>query len=126
MSYNIDKWKTKKLENLVIPYSAFFKHARTDWHPKEPEVVNADTGEVRLGCGCGQEILGFLKDGKFIVTKFETMSGEGSGTFYGWILRPALEESTGRLEAVLVWEGGDSIQRLQVNDGKIAESEIEL
>ena len=54
------------------------------------------------------------------------MSGEGSGTFYNWILKPALKQSEGILEAVLIWEGGDSIQWLTVKAGKVTERDIEL
>lgn len=125
VSYNIDTWKTKRLGNLTIPLKAFFKHERKDWHPNQPVIDNAETGEVVLECGCGQEIKGVLKDGNLLVTEFD-MTGEGSGTFYEWILVPALEESAGTLEAVLIWEGGDSIQRLKVKDGKVRSSDIKL
>ena len=54
------------------------------------------------------------------------MCGEGSGTFKHLILDEALKESTGELEAVLVWEGGDSITRFIVKDGEVSESNIEL
>lgn len=123
MSYNIDSWKTKKLENLIIPKSAFFKHTRADWHPEIK--LNPDTYEVTLSGGCEQEIKGVLKDGQIFVKEFD-MSGEGSGTFYDWILVPALEESTGILEAVLIWEGGDSISGLRVIGGNVQTWDIEL
>jgi hypothetical protein len=125
MSYNISKWKTKKLENLTIPLTAFYKHERTDWHPNEPVITNAEISEVRLKCGCEQSIKGILKDGLLTVTEFE-MSGEGSGTFYAFILRPALAESTGRLEAVMIWEGGDSIKKLTAVDGVVEVEDVEL
>ena len=125
MSYNIYTWKTKKLENLVIPLKAFFEHKRSDWHPKQPEIVNAETMEIEIECGCGQLIKGNLKEGAIHVTGFD-MSGEGSGIFKSWILDEALKQSTGELEAVLIWEGGDSISRLSVKDGIIEESDVEL
>lgn len=125
MSYNIDTWKTKKLENLTVPLEAFYRHPREDWHPNPPIINNIETKEVLLECGCGQEIRGALKDGMLTVTEFN-MSGEGSGTFYNWILEPALKESKGVLEAVLVWEGGDSISRLKVKDGAVESEEIEF
>jgi len=125
MSYNISTWKTKKLENVVIPLKAFFKHARYEWHPKQPEIVNAETMEIEMECGCEQLIKGVLKDGLIHVTEFE-MYGEGSGTFKDWILDEALKQSTGELEAVLIWEGGDSISRLKVKNGIIEELDIEL
>lgn len=117
MSYNINKWKTKELKNLEIPIDAFFKHPRTDWHP-EQHIEDAATGRAVLECGCEQKIHGFLADGKFKVTEFD-MSGEGSGTFMEWILEPALKESIGFLEAVLIWEGGDTVERLTVKDGVV-------
>lgn len=123
MSYNIDNWKTKKLENLTIPFSAFFQHPRNDWHPKHKDGLS--TGETVLACGCEQEIRGFLRDTNFTVTGFD-MHGEGSGTFYNWILLPALRQSTGTLEAVLIWEGGDSINSLKVENGKVTETPVEL
>ena len=39
---------------------------------------------------------------------------------------PTLEHSTGRLVAIQVWEGGDSITRLTVQDGVVKEEQIEL
>ncbi len=125
MSYNIDTFKVKKLENLIIPLKAFFKHERTDWHPEQPRIVNAETMEIVMECGCEQLIKGILKDGAIHVTELQ-MYGEGSGTFKGWILDEALKQSTGELEAVLVWEGGDSITRLIVSDGVVTETKVEL
>lgn len=125
MSYDIDTWKTKRLENLQIPLSAFYKHERTDWHPSKPTVIDPLTMAVKIECACEQSITGILKDGILTVTEFD-MTGEGSGTFWEWILKPALEESTGILEAVRVWEGGDYIDRLAVSNGKIKEKKIDL
>jgi hypothetical protein len=122
VSYNIDTWKTKKLIDLKIPLSAFYKHPRADWHP---EIKKKDGKTFVLVCGCDQEILGEVEDGILSVVVVN-MAGEGSGTFYKWILEPALSESTGELEAVLVWEGGDSISRLTVKDGKVENKEIDL
>jgi hypothetical protein len=53
-------------------------------------------------------------------------SGEGSGTALSWIIEPALADSTGKLVAVRVWEGGDSIDRLTVVDGVVTTEQIEL
>ncbi len=125
MSYEIDKWKTKKLNNLVIPLKSFYESERTDWHPEQPLVINTETMEVKLKCGGDQHIKGILKDGLLTVTEFE-MYGEGSGNFMHYVLYDAFRQSAGELEAILVWEGGDSITRLIVNDGVLTEEEIEL
>jgi ribosomal protein S27AE len=115
MSYNIDTFKVKVLENLCIPLDSFVKHEREDWHP---ELTYIDTDKVELSCGCGQRIIGILKDNILHVTEID-MAGEGSGTFVSLILEPALKDSKGKLDASCVWEGGDTINRLIVNDGQV-------
>ena len=81
MSYNIDHWTTEKIENIIVPLQAFFKHERTDWHPKPPIITNEETGEVTLQCGCEQEMKGILKNGLLTITELH-MVGDGSGTFF--------------------------------------------
>lgn len=124
MSYNISSWKTKKLNNLQIPVEEFFTHERIDWRPvfnkdeSGKDVINNKFND------CGG-IKGEIKDGVFFVEKID-LSGEGSGTFFEWILEPALEKSSGELEAILIWEGGDSVSRLVVTDGDYNHEDIEL
>ena len=125
MSYNIDTWKTKKLEDLVIPLNSLFIHERKDWHPSQPEIINPETNEVLIECGCEQEIKAILKDVNLYITEFE-IYGEGSGTLMDWILEPALKQNSGELEAVLVWEDGDSITRLSVSNGILRHEVIQL
>jgi hypothetical protein len=124
MSYNIDTWKTAKLDNLVIPIHVFYEHERKDWHPTM-YIINHETMQIELECGCDQLIKGKLKDGMLTVTEFK-MSGEGSGTFKDLILDEALKRSKGELEAILIWEGGDSITRLKVKDGILEESDVDF
>lgn len=58
MSYNITTWKTKKMDNLVIPIDALYMTDREDWIPEKPEIFNFKTNEVDIECGCEQKILG--------------------------------------------------------------------
>lgn len=121
MSYNVDTWKTKQLNRLRIPLASFFKHARKDWHP-EKEFDQA--GHLTLIC-CESEIKGTIENDILTVDSIKC-AGEGSGTFIDWILNPALADSTGELVATCVWEGGDTINRLTVTDGKVDWEDIEL
>ena len=121
MGYNISNWKTKKLQNLTIPLNVFFENV--DWHQEEPVIINKETMEIELYCGCEQLIKGTLKDDIIHVTDLE-MDGEGSGHFRCMVLDKALRQSKGELEAILVWEGGDSITKLNVKDGVIEETEL--
>jgi hypothetical protein len=121
MSYNIDNWKLKRLENFSIPMSAFFESPRKDWHPE----IEKDGCLTILSCGCEQEIKGIEKADVLHINHIN-MSGEGSGSFFHHVLDNALKKSNGILEAVRIWEGGDSIDRLFVENGKVSVTEIEL
>ncbi len=124
MSTNITSFKVKKLENLVIPMTAFYESEEKDWHPSHAKVIDPEKNTVQLDCGCGQTIDGVLQDGNLHVTKLY-MSGEGSGNFFAFILEPALHKSSGILQASLIWEG-ESLEKLDVNNGKVTKENIEL
>ncbi len=115
MSYNIDKFTVKRMVDLKIPVDAFYIHERKDWHPTD---VRGLSGPVEISCGCEQIISGTIEDGILTVTELD-LEGEGSGTFINWIFEPALKQSKGELNAVCIWERGDSINRLLVEDGTV-------
>lgn len=125
MSYNIDNQKIKLLENLVIPLTALYTSEREDWLPEQPKIIDAETMLVSIRGGCDQEIKGHLKDGQLHVTEVE-LYGEGSGSFFHYVLNDAFEQSTGKFHAVFVWERGDSITKFEVNDGVVTETEVVL
>jgi hypothetical protein len=122
MPYNCDHWKTKELVNLRIPVASLFKSDRQDWHPER--LMRADETIVRFQLGDGY-IEGTVSDGVLLVTAI-SLTGEGSG--FGWheIVEPALQDSCGKLVAVRIWEGGDSIDRVTVIDGVVTYEQIEL
>ena len=122
MSYNIDTWRTKKLENLQIPLGAFFPVGWEMWHP-EKEWMNENELTLTF-CGAA-EIHGKVIDAIFHIDKVE-FYGEGSGTSMHDIFEPALKRSAGTLIASCVWEGGDSINKLIVEDGNVNWEDIEI
>lgn len=124
MSYNISSWKTKKLENLIIPITSLYNHQRKDWHPSQPKITNVEINQITIDC-CDGYIIGILKDGNIHVKRIQIV-GEGSGTIMINIIEPALKQSTGELEAVLIWEKGDSVSKLHVINGELTETDIEL
>ena len=69
-------------------------------------------------------IKGIIENNAFIATELEYWSGDGSGYLYSDVLIPLFEEFKGTLEAIVVWEGGDSIKRLNIHDGVVEETEI--
>lgn len=121
MSYNIDTFKTKKIENLIIPVASFFKHERSDWHPDK--VINDDMSVTFHNMET--EITGRIIDDDLHVSSINC-AGEGSGTIMNWILEPAFKDSSGTFIAACVWEGGDSINRIIVENGDVRWVNIEL
>ena len=122
MPYNIDNWITKKIEDLRIPLKAFFPESNQMWWPEKEWT---DDGTLILRFMDAAEICGDEIDRVIHVKKIE-FYGEGSGTSMHEIFEPALKESSGRLVASLVWEGGDSINRIIVNDGLVEWEDIEI
>lgn len=125
MSYDIDTIKVKKLENFVIPIKAFYEGVREDWMPDQPKIEFPITNEVSITCGFGQKIKGLLREGNLHVTSFN-LTGEGSGSLMREVIENAFKQSTGILEMVMVWEGGDSITKMTVIDGDVKEEGVEL
>lgn len=124
MSYNIDTWKTKELDGFAIPLSAFYESHRVDWHP---ERANHDDGTVTLCGGCGTcDISGRLGDDGFLEVSDIDICGEGSGAYTNIVLEPAFMKSRGKLVAKQVWEGGDSITSLLVENGAVTWEGVEL
>jgi len=128
MPYNIDTWKTKKLHELIIPIIAFQHGIRKDWMPKiEISQNESEQWIARINLCEGGGVVGSLtNDKKFVNVLSVRMCDEMSGTAFEEILIPALKKSVGELEAVLVWEGGDSITRLIVRNGEVTEEPVEL
>ena len=121
MSYNITDFRVKKIEGFSFPLSSLYKNERKDWHPDRK---NNDNGTVTF-TNCDTEISGTIKDDEFYMTAIDCC-GEGSGTVITRMLEPAFEDSVGVLIASCVWEGGDSINRLEVNNGVVVWVDIEI
>lgn len=121
MSYNIDTWNLKKLNNLSIPLESFFK-CRPNWYPDK----EYDENGILTLTSLESEITGKVDENGNLQVKTIDISGEGSGTTMFDIIEPALKDSTGEMIATCVWEGGDSINRITVKDGKVTWQEIEI
>ena len=121
MSYNCTTWRTKELVDLRIPFKALYVSDVEGWRPNR---VDGPGDTVTLDW-CDSIIEGQLVDGILAVTSLR-IAGEGSGACTTYVLIPAFKQSTGRLVAARVWEGGDSIDRLTVDNGHVSVENIEL
>lgn len=130
MSYNITTWKTKKIDGLEIPLATLkFSEgmAQRGWEIKIKRSPDSDHGRIIIS-GLGEsdaEIVGWLVDSMVVVESIN-ITGEGSGTGYTEVLLPALAQSKGKLEAVLIWECGDCIQTLLSIDGAVSQASYDL
>jgi len=122
MAYNVTNWETKELDNLRIPVADFSAHVCSGWFP---ETTNNDDGSIKIALMGGIFVKGII-EGEFISVSSITASGEGSGNALIEIIQPALEKSTGKLVAIRVWEGGDSIDKLTAIDGEVKTEQVEL
>jgi hypothetical protein len=124
MSYNIDTFKVKTLKDLVVSVDSLYVHPREDLHPTKM-LSKIDDTWLRFQCMASCFLEGPVNDGAIHV-KVIDWYGEGSGYDMCEILEPALKNSTGVLVASCVWEGGDSINQLRVDNGKVEWVEIEI
>lgn len=126
MSYNISRWMTKRLENLVIPLDALFE-TTSGWAPELPILKDWKDG-ITLEIRIAEDgfIVGKLLEENRVAVQEIQCSGGGSGSFFHEVLRPALLLSSGVLEAVQLWEGGDTINRLLVKEGRVRYERIRL
>ena len=121
MSWNIDNFRVKKIENLKIPVASLYKHGQEDLYP---EIANNNDGTATVSI-FDNRMYGTIDNGIFTCTNIECY-GEGSGTVMGDVLEPALKDSTGEFIASCVWERGEEINRLIVKDGDISWEDIEI
>jgi hypothetical protein len=60
MSYNIDTFRLKRLENLIIPVASFYKSEKKNWHPEQPKII-----AVLIWEGGDSITRWIVKDGEF-------------------------------------------------------------
>jgi hypothetical protein len=120
MSYNIDTWRTKEAVNLRIPLDALYGCS------SEIEVeLLPDAGIEVCGPAEGFEIKGVLLLNNDVEVSKIALYGERSG--WAWDdFKALLAQSSGKLVASQVWEGGDSITRITVIDGVVTEENVEI
>jgi hypothetical protein len=122
VSYNIDTFKVKKLKQLRIPLEALYKLQRN----LSVTEVDEEIPHITFKSGEGEPMIWGKAAGSWLEVEGLEVYGEWSGTLMRDLIAPALEESTGVFEASLVWEGGDSINRLIVKDGNVTWEDIDI
>jgi hypothetical protein len=111
MSYNITHWETVKLNELTLPADVV-------------SITYLDPRTVIFSCGEGR-CKGILKEGNIEVISIGCW-GERSGTDFHFLLKEIFPHATGQLIAWLIWEGGDDITRLVVQDGDVLHRSVDI
>ena len=121
MSYNITNWNNKRIKNLKIPLSVIEDTVSScDFsteiilNPFSVKIIDEDF------------IKGSIDECGIVAVSSISVLGEFSGEIYEDLVKKILAESTGEIEVLTIWEGGDSIWRLTVKDGIVKEVEVEL
>lgn len=142
MSYNITSMKVSKV-SLTLPLRFDFMKWITEqpsrdergyenfgrkWLLKDPVAILANLAEgtwkLSLFGEDDKVIKGIIEGDTLVATELEYWSGDGSGHLYSDVLIPLFEEFKGTLEAIVVWERGDSVKRLSIHDGIVEETDI--
>ena len=134
MSYSITKFKLKRLEDFTLPMGVLTKYAKDncDWmepilnyHKSEnPEVPDWIDVHIELDEGCTIDGTLPLNSETLTVTGIRIFSC-GSRNTLAYLLEN-IEHSTGVMEAILIWEGGQEIERLTIDNGKATTQTIDL
>jgi hypothetical protein len=122
MAYNITAWTTKTLECLRIPFDAL----KCEGFNAIVVSVSPDGIEILMDTSESGVIKGTIKyeSPKMLEISHLSLANAYSGWYYTEYLIPALQKSTGKLEALIIWESGDAIKKLIVDDGVISDKSV--
>lgn len=116
MSYNVTGFTIKKLDSFTLPYDAVLEMAEGELIDKDG-VLTFDNFYAEL-----MEITGTCDGDRLCVTDLHYGS-EGSGTYWDKF-EELLQTSTGTLKARVVWEGGDTVEIVTVDNGTITREAV--
>ncbi len=143
MSYDISSWKITNV-HLELPLKFDFR----SWLQKQPDKdakgyatfgkrfcledersrvlcdLVADTWQLSAS-GCA--LSGVIQDQKLILADPDAINwdGDGSGYLYHDVLIPLFKDFQGDLEAIVIWEHGDSVRQLKIVQGVVSDEKID-
>ena len=112
MSYNIDTINVLHLSAKIRSVDA--SRLRRKYKADLPE-----------GCFLHNGLAKEDSDGFCALTEFEWV-GEGSGNSWRDLIGEIASKIVGKVEAILTWEGGDSVTGLRIVDGKLTEPAVSM
>ena len=111
MSCNISHCETLKCDAWlsVADVEEILNHEE-DWLPEMNFMEKATPFQV-------------AKAGKYVIKEF-TWCGTCSGHFWGTFIDDIAPRIKGTIEAVITWEGGESVRGLRIKDGKVSQPKV--
>jgi hypothetical protein len=111
MSYNISHCETLKCDAWISSEDVeeILKH-EDEWLPEMNFMQDVKPFQV-------------AKAGKYVIKEFE-WCGTCSGYFWDKLLLNIAPKIHGTIEAVVTWEGGDSVSGLRIKDGKVSQPKV--
>ena len=116
MSYNVTGFALKKLDSFTLPHAAVLEASEGEVNITD-DVLTFNTFPVE-----GMEITG-TRDGDRLNVTDVSYHGEYSGTYWD-DFEDLLKQSTGTLKARIVWEGGDTVEVVTIENGVITREEL--
>ena len=116
MSYNVTGFAIKKLDSFTLPVDTMTDMSEDDVTIKDG-VLTFNSFPVE-----GMNIVGTL-DGERLNISDLSYYGEYSGTYWD-DFEELLNQSTGTLRALIVWEGGDTVEIVTIENGVITREEL--
>ena len=142
MSYNITGWKVSAV-HLELP-RLFDFHAWVAALPEKDEQGYENSGrrwclqDTRSGVtadlargtwtlhASGKTLSGVIEGETYVACDPDRLdwTDDGSGHLFRGILLPLFHAFKGDLAALVIWEGGDSIERVTITHGSITREEV--
>lgn len=122
MSYNISRFYTIKAENLKVELDLLINPENNDYALELPKNFIANN-HCFLEFNGDSVIGGYATYDEIIISTIN-ITGEFSNGAWNYVIKPALEKSTGHFDAIIVWECGDYIERIVFDDGVYVEQDV--
>lgn len=115
MSYNVSGFRVKALKDFLVPLDLVTATMNVQLYPAGRVEVTGDSEMFKL--------LGRI-EGDWIKVIELHEGGEHSGYHFSDVLEPLFAKSKGLLVALVVWEGGDTIEICTWEDGVLTRENI--
>lgn len=121
MSYNVTTFNVKETNNFRISIIDVLSNKALHHY----NFALQFDGDFKLCCSESTITLSGETNGEFNITDMSIM-GESSGYIFEDVVVPLLKKTKGTMKSMIVWEGGDSVEKIEVDNGTVRRDEITI